>query len=158
MQLHSCLAVDAATRVVRGTAAAKVFDRKSVPKKETRMQRLARSRESMLRGEVTQQAGRAPEGSQWIHVWDRGGDNFEAMCHVVQNGCDWLIRASKLNRVVQLESGDTTTMEDAVSHSTEVGSYELHLRSRQGVPARDACLVLDVALRPTSPSNDDLVL
>ena len=140
MQLHSCLAVDAATRVVRGTAAAKVFYRKSVPKKETRMQRLARSRESSLWGEVTQQAGRPPEGSQWIHVWDRGGDNFEAMCHVVQNGCDWLIRASKLNRVVQLESGDMTTMEDGVSHSTQVGSYELHLRTRPGVPARVASI------------------
>ena len=140
MQLHSCLAVDAATRVVRGTAAAKVFYRKSVPKNETRMQRLARSRESTLWGEVTQQAGRPPEGSQWIHVWDRGGDNFEALCHVVQNGCDWLIRASKLNRVVQLESGDMTTMEDGVSHSTLVGSYELHLRTRPGVPARVASI------------------
>ena len=140
MQLHSCLTVDAATRVVRGTAAAKVFYRKAVPKKETRTQRLARSRESTLWGEVTQQVGRPPEGSQWIHVWDRGGDNFEAMCHIVQNGCDWLIRASKLNRVVQLESGDMTTMEDAVSRSTEVGSYELHLRTRPGVPARVASI------------------
>ncbi len=140
MQLHSCLAVDAATRVVRGTAAAKVFYRKSVPKNETRTQRLARSRESMLWGEVTQQAGGPPEGSQWIHVWDRGGDNFEAMCHVVQTGCDWLIRAAKLNRVVLLESGETTTMEDEVSRSTEVGSYELHLRTRPGVPARIASI------------------
>ncbi len=140
MQLHSCLAVEAATGIVRGTAAAKVFYRKAVPKNETRAQRLTRSRESMLWGDVADQAGRPPEGSQWIHVWDRGGDNFEAMCHVVQNGCDWLIRAAKLNRVVQLESGDTTTMEDAVSHSTPVGSYELHLRTRPGVPARVASI------------------
>ncbi len=71
-------------------------------KKETRMQRLARLRESSLWGEVTQQAGRPPEGSQWIHVWDRGGDNFEAMCHVVQNGCDWLIPRSKTRRRTRL--------------------------------------------------------
>ena len=140
MQLHSCLVVDADTRVVRGTAAAKVFYRKSVPKKETRKQRLARSRESMLWGDVADQAGRPPEGSQWIHVWDRGGDNFEAMCHVVQNGCDWLIRAAKLNRVVQLASGAATTMEDAVSNSTEIGSYDLHLRTRPGVAARVASI------------------
>jgi len=140
MQLHSCLVVDAATGVVRGTAAAKVFYRKSIPKNEKRMQRLARSRESTLWGEVTQKAGRPPEGSQWIHVWDRGGDNFEAMCHIVQNSCDWLIRASKLNRVVQLDSGDMTTMEDAVAHSTPVGSYDLHLRARPGVSARVASI------------------
>jgi hypothetical protein len=140
MQLHSCLVVDAATGVVRGTAAAKVFYRKSVPKNEKRMQRLARSRESTLWGEVTQKAGRPPEGSQWIHVWDRGGDNFEAMCHIVQNSCDWLIRASKLNRVVQLDSGDMTTMEDAVAHSTPVGSYDLQLRARPGVSARVASI------------------
>ena len=62
------------------------------------------------------------------------------MCHIVQKGCDWLIRASKLNRVVQLESGDMTTMEDAVSRCTQVGSYELHLRTRPGVPARVASI------------------
>ena len=138
MHLHSCLVVDATTDIVRGVAAAKVFYRKAVPSKETRMQRLARSRESTLWGDVTQQAGRPPEGSQWIHVWDRGGDNFEAMCHIVKTGCDWLIRASKLNRVVQLESGDLTTLEDAVSCASPVGSYELHLRTRPGVPARVA--------------------
>ncbi|MEZ6032835.1 MAG: hypothetical protein R3C17_07070 [Planctomycetaceae bacterium] len=59
---------------------------------------------------------------------------FWAMCHVVQNGCDWLIRAAKLNRVVQLESGDTTTMEDAISAFTPVGSYELHLRTLPAFP------------------------
>ena len=150
MQLQSCLAVDAATRVVQGTAAAKVCYRKSVRKNETRTERLARSHESTLWGEVTQEAGRPSEGSQWIHVWDRGGDNFEAMCHIVQNGYDWLIRASKLNRVVQLESGDMTTMEDAVSRCTQVGSYELHLRTRPGVPARVASIRVR-STRVTSP-------
>lgn len=139
MQLHSCLVVDAATGVVQGTAAATVFYRKNVPQNETRIQRLARRRESDLWGEVTEKLGRPPEGSQWIHVWDRGGDNFDAMCHVVQNSCDWLIRASKLNRTVQQDSEDMK-MEVAISQAKLLGSYELHLRARPGVSARVASL------------------
>ena len=139
MQLHSCLVVDAVTGVVQGTAAATVFYRKNAPENETRSQRLARGRESDLWGEVTEKLGRPPEGSQWIHVWDRGGDNFEAMCYIVQNGCDWLIRASKLNRTVQ-QGSENVKMEVAVSRAELLGSYDMHLRARPGASARVASL------------------
>jgi hypothetical protein len=139
MQLHSCLAVNAATGVVCGSAAGIVFYRSEVPKGETRMQRLARPRESSLWGKICEKIGQPPKGSQWIHVWDRGGDNFEALCHVVQSKCDWVIRASKLNREIH-RNGTRMTMEDAVSDSELIGCYDLHLRARPGVAARVASL------------------
>ena len=139
MQLHSCLTVNAATGVIHGSAAGIVFYRSEVPKGETRMQKLARPRESSLWGKICEKIGQPPEGSQWIHVWDRGGDNFEALCHVVQSKSDWVIRASKLNREVH-RNGTRMAMENAVSDSELIGSYDLHLRARPGVAARVASL------------------
>ena len=140
LQLHSCLVVEAATGVVEGLAAAKVFYRKRSPKQETRSQRLNRPRESSLWGDVVDQAGSPPAGSQWVHVFDRGGDNFESMCHIVTQKCDWVIRASKLNRKVLLDSGESVPLDQAIQTATLVGSYQLSLRSRPGQAARVATL------------------
>lgn len=112
LQLHSRLAVETSTGVVEGLAASKVFYRKPAPKQKMRAQRLNRPREVSLWGDVVEQAGSPPAGSQWVHVFDRGGDNFESMCHIVVQRSDWVIRASKLNRKVlqasskQLPSGE----------------------------------------------------
>ena len=154
LQLHSCLVVEAATGVVEGLAAAKVFYRRPSPKKETRAQRLNRPRESSLWGDVVDQAGLPPAGSQWVHVFDRGGDNFESMCHIAAQRCDWVIRASKLKRKVLLDSGKQmasgqhgaegsgplVALDQAIQTATLVGSYQLSLRSRPGQAARVASL------------------
>jgi hypothetical protein len=89
---------------------------------------------------VVEQVGRPPSGSQWIHVFDRGGDNFEAFCRILQQGCDWVIRAAKLNRYVLLESGERLSLKDAIGHADYLGGYELELRSRPGVSARTATI------------------
>ena len=140
MQLHSCLVVEASTGVVAGMAAAKVFYRKPAPKKETRTQRLNRTRESSLWGDVVDAAGSPPAGSQWVHVFDRGGDNFEALCHLVTQRCDWVIRASQMKRQVLLDSGESAALDQAIQTASLVGSYQLSLRSRPGQAARVASL------------------
>ena len=56
----------------------------------TRAQSFRRVRESELWGNLVTDIGSAPEGANWIHVFDRGGDNFEAMCRIRQAGCDWV--------------------------------------------------------------------
>ena len=63
----------------------------------------------------------------WTHVWDRGGDNFEALCHVVQSKCDWVIRASKLDCEIR-RSGAILSMEDVLSDSELTGCFDHHLR------------------------------
>ena len=138
MQLHSCLTVNSAAQTVVGLAGALVYYRKRSPKKETRAQRLSRERESELWGNLVAKVGQPPEGSQWIHVFDRGGDNFEAICHIQQNRCDWLIRASKLNRNVINSEGKEVTLSAAIHRAEVLGTYELNLRSRPGQPARTA--------------------
>lgn len=144
VQLHSCLMFDSAQKQIIGQAGAVLHYRKHKPKGETRMQRLNRFRESSLWGEVVDQAGPAPQGSQWIHVFDRGGDDFEAMCHLKQSGTDWVIRASTLNRNILDINGSPATLAAAVEEASLVGSYELNLRSRPGVAARTAKLEVSV--------------
>ncbi len=138
MQLHNCLMYDSDQGQIVGEAGALLYYRKRIPKNETRMQRLNRYRESSLWGDLVDQMGSAPRGSKWIHVFDRGGDNFESMCHIKRTGCDWVIRGSKLNRKIIDSSGKEATLKQAADEATCVGSYQLPLRSRPGVAARTA--------------------
>lgn len=150
MQLHNCLMYDCNHKLIQGAAGALVYYRKHKPKNETRMQRLNRDRESDIWGKLVDQVGSAPEGSQWIHVFDRGGDNFEAMCHILLARCEWVIRASQLSRMVITDDGSTIPLEDALKNARLLGSYELNLRSRPGVATRTAKIVVSV-LKVTVP-------
>lgn len=140
VQLHSCLVVEAEEKVVTGTAGAVLNYRVSTSKKETRAARLKRRRESEIWGEVVNQVGVPPEGSQWIHVFDRGGDNFEAMCHIVLQQSDWIIRAAKMQRNVMNTEGNKLPLSKAIEETETLGSYTLSLRARPGQSARDATI------------------
>lgn len=138
MQLHNCLVYNCDDKQIEGVAGALVHYRPKVPKNETRMQRLNRTRESEIWGKLVDKVGSAPQSSQWIHVFDRGGDNFEAICHIELAHCDWVIRAAKLNRNVINENGEKVALKSALEDARVLGGYELHLRSRPGVKARTA--------------------
>lgn len=138
MQLHSCLLICADQKIVAGTAGALVNYRKKKPNNETRAQSLKRNRESEVWGKLVDQIGSPPEQSHWIHVFDRGGDNFEAMCRIRATGCDWIIRAAKLNRNVIDSPGNKIPLKKALEQAKQLGSYELDLRSRPGQRARTA--------------------
>ena len=138
MQLHSCLMVDAREKQVVGIAGALVNYRQKKPPGESRTARMKRTRESLIWGNVVQQVGPPPDGCQWIHVFDRGGDNYEAMCHLVLNRGDWIIRAGQLNRNVVDLNGQTLPLGDAINHASLLGHYELSLRARPRHRARVA--------------------
>ncbi|TWU21537.1 Transposase for transposon Tn5 [Novipirellula galeiformis] len=145
MQLHNCLAYDCHNQKIVGQAGAMLFYRSRAPKKESRTQRLKRTREGCYWGEVVDQVGPPPEGSQWIHVFDRGGDNFESFCHLAQSGCDWVVRAAQLHRNVLDHEGDTKKLSEVVDNAQLLGSYEINVRSRPGVAARTAKINVSVA-------------
>lgn len=144
IQLHNCLMYDSGQKQIVGQAGALLHYRKLKPKGETRMQSLERFRESSLWGSLVNQVGPPPAQCQWIHVFDRGGDNFESMCHIKLSNCDWVIRANRLNRKVYDSEGNKMTISKAVDGATLVGSYELNLRSRPGVASRSAKLEVSV--------------
>jgi hypothetical protein len=85
-------------------------------------------------------------------VFDRGGDNFESLCHLTQSGCDWIVRAAQLHRKVLTADGQAARLQDVVDRADRLGSYELNLRSRPGIAARTAKLnVSESAVRFIPP-------
>lgn len=144
VQLHSSLVYNSNEQLIHGVAGSLLHYRSHAPRNETRTQRLSRVRESELWGNLVMEIGSAPEGSRWIHVFDRGGDNFEAMCRIRKTGCDWVIRAAKLNRKVIDEQGTKRYLSEVIEDAELLGSYELRLRSRQGVKARTAHIDVSV--------------
>jgi hypothetical protein len=112
--------------------------RPKASKTESRTARLKRRRESEIWGDVVAKAGTPPQGSKWIHVFDRGGDNFEAMAHAVKNRSDFIIRAAKLQRNVIDEQGNKRPLREVLNDAEVIGHYELSLRVRPGQAARVA--------------------
>lgn len=138
--LHSGLMVEADSEEIFGLAAQTIHDRKPVPKKENTSQRLKRDRESEVWGKVIDATGRAPAGVQFIHVLDRGADNFEVYCHARQQGAGWVVRASQLERKIVVPSGETMRLKEYLPQLPVADSYQLYLRARPNQPARWAKL------------------
>jgi hypothetical protein len=138
--LHNALLVEAESESLVGVAGQTIHYRKPVPKKENASQRLKRERESRVWGDVIDQIGRPPQGTQFIHVFDRGADDFEVFCHLLENGDDWVVRAKAPHRVIQTPWGEKTPQKEYLPTLPIVGSYELQLRARPGQRARTAKL------------------
>jgi hypothetical protein len=134
--LHSALVVSAEGEEIFGLAAQKIRYRKPKPKKENTTQRLKRDRESELWGQVIDLAGPAPEGVRWVHVMDRGADNFEVYCHCQQQRSDWVVRVTQKSRNVSVPNGKTMPLSKYLKTLSVVGSYELRLRAYKAQAAR----------------------
>jgi hypothetical protein len=139
--LHNALMVDADSEEILGVAGQTIHYRKKrkAEKRPNAAQRLKQQRESQVWGTVIDQVGQAPEDAQFIHVFDRGGDNFEVYCRLLLQRGDWVIRASKLNRLVLVEDSEVPLpLKDYLPQLKPLGSYTLSLRSRGKQPAREA--------------------
>jgi hypothetical protein len=103
--MHSGLMVTPHEEWIVGLAGQIVFHRQAAPKGETRAQRRARDRESAVWGQLIEQVGPPPEHAQWIHVMDRGADDFEVHWRAQRIGADWIGRVKSRNRRVRDEAG-----------------------------------------------------
>ncbi len=138
--LHNGLLVEAESQSVIGVAGQTIHYRQPRPKKENAAQRFKRERESRVWGDVIDQIGQPDEGVQLVHVCDRGADDFEVFCHLLQNNCDWVVRASSLHRHVITPSDDKMPLQEYLRGLPVAGIYELSLRARPGQSARTATL------------------
>jgi hypothetical protein len=128
--LHSALVVGAEGEEIFGLAGQKIRYRKPKPKKENTSQRLKRDRESLLWGQVIDAVGPSPEGVQWVHVMDRGADNFEVYCHCRQQRADWVVRVTQKQRKIIAPDGRKMPLSAYLKTLPLAGSYELRLRAR----------------------------
>lgn len=134
--LHSALVVSTTDDEIFGLAGQKIRYRKPAPKKENTTQRLQRDRESVLWGEVIDQVGQAPEGVRWVHVMDRGADNFEVYCHCREQQADWVVRVTQKQRKVLVPDETSLPLSRYLRTLRSAGSYELQSRARPAQPKR----------------------
>lgn len=138
--LHNALMVEPTSQEVVGLAGQLIHYRKNAPKNESRTARMKRERESQIWGTLVDRVGTPEEGVQYVHIFDRGGDDFEAFCHMKQAKTDWVVRASRLNRKVFDEKGKRVSLREAIEKMPVVGTYDLELRTRPKKKAHTAQL------------------
>jgi hypothetical protein len=145
--LHNALMVNADSEEIIGVAGQTIHYRKkkTTTKRPNASQRLKADRESQVWGKVIHQIAAPAEGDQYIHVFDRGADNFEVYCHLLEQRGDWCIRASKMSRYVLPEGSEKPVpLKNYLPQLSPLGSYTLTLRSRGGQPAREALIEVRV--------------
>jgi Transposase DNA-binding/Transposase DDE domain len=136
--IHSGLMVPPQDEGIVGLAGQILFHRQGAPKGETRAQRRVRDRESAVWGQLIELVGPPPEGAQWVHVMDRGADDFEVHCRAQRIGADWIGRVKSRNRRVRDEAGIERPLSDVLVAAPVAGGYTLDLRARPKQPARRA--------------------
>jgi len=136
--LHSSLSVNADSGEIIGLAGQTIYYRRGVPTSEKQRQRLTRSRESEIWGEVIQQVGLPPADVRFTHVFDRGGDNFEVYCHLLLQQTDWVIRAAQLKRLIATPAGQTLQLREHLKSLPVAGTYALKIRGSEQQSARTA--------------------
>jgi hypothetical protein len=95
-------------------------------------------RETDVWGRVVDRVGPAPTGARFIHLCDRGADNFDVYCHLLEQQASWVIRAAQLKRIVCDEQGVERPLQEIVRDQPVVGTYELQVPASNGQPARTA--------------------
>lgn len=140
--LHSSLMVDASLGSIIGLAGQTIHYRQRIPKNEKRRQRLERSRESEIWGNVIQQVGAPRENVRFTHVFDRGADNFEVYCHLLQQRTDWVIRAAQLTRSVTTPSGERMQLRKYLRTLRVAGTYQLEVPANEHQVARTATVAV----------------
>ena len=138
--LHNALLVNAESEEIIGVAGQTIHYRKEKKKKkrENAAQILKRKRESEVWGTVIDQIGKPQNEAEYVHVFDRGGDNFEVYCRLLKNDGQWVVRASKMNRYVLVgESEERMALKDYLPQLQTLGHYTLSLRARPDQAARD---------------------
>ena len=143
--LHSSLMVAADGGEIIGLAGQELFHRRPAPEDENSYQARQRARESEVWGRVVDLVEKPADGVQYIHVFDRGADNLEVFCHLVQNECDWVIRAAQLHRTVRDDEGNDQQLEGLLHEQAVLGEYELKVRATKKQSARTARLEVRAA-------------
>jgi len=136
--LHTSLAVDRRTGQAVGMVAQELFHRQAAPAGATRTERLARARESEVWGRVIQDVGMASEGTVYRHVFDRGADNYEIFCHLIEKECEWVVRAAQTHRLVETSDGRRVALSQALAQQAVCGTREVQIKAQKNQRARTA--------------------
>lgn len=141
--LHSALMVDAADGRVDGLAGQILFHRKPKGKRGAKnTRRRSADRESVVWGNLVDQVGPAPAGAKWVHVNDRGSDDFEVFSRIQAVGNTCVIRAARLNRHITTVDGRGMSLKSLLGTLPCQDVRELTVPAKADAPARIATLQL----------------
>jgi hypothetical protein len=128
--LHTAMLIGAETEEIVGLAAQELFKRPvgKLPRQSTARRKL-RARESEVWGRVIDRVGPPAEGGRFIHVCDRGADNFEVYCHLRANRADWVVRAAQLHSTVLDAAGNRRALRKILDEQACAGTYDLEVRA-----------------------------
>jgi hypothetical protein len=138
--LHSALMAGADSEEIVGLAGQVLFYRRprSTKKKENTYQVKQRQRESEVWGKLIDQIGPPAPDVRFTHVMDRGADNFEVYCHLLQQRSDWVVRASQMDRKVRSPDGSELSLKEYLRQLPVTDLYDVAVPARQGQAARTA--------------------
>lgn len=138
--LHSGLLRDAESGDMEGLAGQVLFHRKSKSNKKAHKNSKRRdpARESIAWGQLIDQIGPPPAEVRWIHVCDRGADDYEVYCRAQRNACGWVIRAARLNRLIQNLAREELTLEAHLQSQPVQGALEIAVPRQGHRPQRTA--------------------
>jgi hypothetical protein len=145
--LHTAMIVSAESEEVIGVAGQDLYSRplKKVKRVSSSERRKKLKRETDMWGRVIDRVGPPPAEARFIHVCDRGADNFEIYCHLLQQRAGWVVRAAQLKRRVLDADGRECSLDDVVRAAPLQGSYELQVRANHDQPARTALIEVRLA-------------
>lgn len=138
--LHSAMLVAPGSDELLGLGAQELYRRplKKVQRVSSVERKKKQNRETDVWGRVIDQIGPPPEGARFIHVCDRGADNFDVYCHLLEQRSGWVIRAAQLTRMVHATPGQPCSLGDLLSQQHVAGTYDLHVPAGSKQPARIA--------------------
>lgn len=138
--LHTAMIAATDGQALMGLAAQELYVRplKKVKRVGSAKRKTLNTRETDMWGRVIDGVGKPPEGARWIHVCDRGADNFDVYCHLLEQRAGWVIRAAQLKRLITTSSGVAGSLDQALNAAPVVGSYELAVQANRDQPARSA--------------------
>jgi hypothetical protein len=160
---HNSLAFDPEGKQVLGLVHQQLERRRPRPPNETRQERALRpDKESRLWLAGFRGVGRAPAGSRWIDVCDRGADYFEAMQQSRQLGHEFLIRVGQDRRValpvVDAETAalvqEVQPLYQAIAGIAAATTKVVRVASKGGRPGREVTVQVGYAavrLQPPQP-------
>lgn len=145
--LHTALARHAVTGELAGVSAQELYKRpiKKVPRVSSAQRKAIQSRETDVWGRVIDHVGLPPEGVKFLHVCDRGADNFDVFCHLMTQRAGWVIRAAQLGRRVLDEADQEQSLDALVAAQTSLGTYEFTVTANHKQPARTALIEVRAA-------------
>jgi hypothetical protein len=142
--VHSGLMVDATSGRIDGMAGQEIFYRCVTHRKKRAKNTRRRSpdRESAVWGRLIDRIAAPPPGVTWIHVCDRGADDYEVFLRAIHNHCGFVIRAARLNRKVQTLDGRNLSLAAFLGELPTHGQRSVAVKATPKQPARTARVTL----------------